>query len=289
VIFEFRQDAAYKRMLVAKNIGQGAAFNITTAPLNVVSGTEGWDIHFDRIYSLGSQEQSEVLHGMPVVNRERGDIFFPQSATKLRELRIEYQDVEGRRYRQDLTIHPNEEGSSGSGYVTYAPIRELSGRNKMTRDSVGTEGDCMSYTEEFRTRVDLMKAFCDTAKAYIQIGSAALVLPILFTQVLLGREVAEKGLRDTGMPRSLILSWIFFLLAIGFGLAYQWLAIRLMWDELHREQVTDHNVAQPGFRITWWVPQLRWLNRSLLYGLMIMSFYLGAVLFVVFAVHALRK
>ena len=159
-------------------------------------------------------------------------------------------------------------------------------------NTIGTGGvapNGMSYTEEFKSRVDLMKAFCATAKTYIQISSAALALPILFTQAVLGKEVAESGFRAFGVPRSLALAWISFLLAIGFGLVYQWLAIRLMWDELHRAQITDRNITQPGFRTTWWVPPLQWLNRSFLYGCMLVFFYLGAFLFVVFAAHTLRK
>lgn len=146
----------------------------------------------------------------------------------------------------------------------------------------------MSYTEEFKSRVDLVNAFCETARTYIQISSAALALPILFTQTVLGKEAAERGLRGVGVPSSLILAWISFLLAIGFGLLYQWLAVRLMWDELHRAQITGQNLTQPGFRTTWWVPQFRWLNRSLPFACMLGFFYLGAILFVWFAAHAMR-
>ncbi|MGH9774382.1 MAG: hypothetical protein ACRD50_05480 [Candidatus Acidiferrales bacterium] len=163
----------------------------------------------------------------------------------------------------------------------------------MTPDNVIGAGvvapNRMSYTEEFKSRVDLMKAFCETAKTYIQISSAALALPILFTQALLGKEAAERGLRTVGVPSSLVLAWISFLLAVGFGLLYQWLAIRLMWDELHRVQIAHQNITKPGFRTTWWVPQLRWLNRSLLYGCMLVFFYVGGILFVVFATHAIRE
>jgi hypothetical protein len=147
----------------------------------------------------------------------------------------------------------------------------------------------MSYTDEFKSRVDLIKAFCETAKTYIQISSGALALPMLFTQAVLGKEAAERGLRAVGVPCSLVLAWISFLLAILFGLTYQWLAIKLVWNELHGAQITDQNIAQPGFRTTWWVPQLQRLNRSFLYGCMLVFFYLGAFLFVWFSAHALRK
>ena len=129
VVFEFNQDAAHNRCLMLKNIGRGAAFNITTVPLNVVPGSDSWDVHFERVPWLGSKERQQVLYGMPVLasieKGDRGYLFFPQSTSKLRELRIEYQDVEGQRYRQDLTVHPRREGSSEGGYVTYSAIRKL--------------------------------------------------------------------------------------------------------------------------------------------------------------------
>jgi hypothetical protein len=147
----------------------------------------------------------------------------------------------------------------------------------------------ISYTDEFKLRVDLIKAFCETAKTYIQISSAALALPVLFVQDVLGKDAEQNGIRAIGVPYSLVLAWISFLLAIGFGLAYQWLAVRLMWNELHKAQIAEWNITQPGFRSTWWVPQFRWLNRSILYGCMLGFFYIGAILFVVFAAHALQR
>jgi len=130
----------------------------------------------------------------------------------------------------------------------------------------------MSFTDAFKSKVDVIKAFCDTAKTYIQISSAALALPMVFTQAILGKDIAEKGFRDFGLPWSLILAWISFLLAIGFGLAYQWLAIRMVWGELHRAQRTRWNADSPGFRTTRWVPQFRRFNRSFLYGGMVVFF-----------------
>jgi hypothetical protein len=127
VVLEFKQDVAQNLSLLAVNIGHGAAFNVTTVPLNVVPGDDSWDIHFDRIHFLASQDKREVQYAMPNLassdKADRGYIFFPQVTLKRRELRIEYQDVEGGRYCQDLTVHPKKEDSSAYGYVTYAPIR----------------------------------------------------------------------------------------------------------------------------------------------------------------------
>jgi len=147
----------------------------------------------------------------------------------------------------------------------------------------------MSEAETFKLRVDLTKAYCETAKAYVQISSAGLALPLFFTQAIFGKDAAEKGIRLAGLPCSIVLAWIFFLLAIAFGLLYQWLSIRLMWDQLHESQRTSKNCDKPGFRQTWWVPRFGWLNRSMLFGGMVFSLYLGALCFVCFAAHALRR
>src|SRR5260370_17370120 len=65
VVFEFCHDAAHNRFLVAKNIGNGAAFNITTVPLDVVPGSDSWDHHFARIRSVHSQPTAPASHPTP--------------------------------------------------------------------------------------------------------------------------------------------------------------------------------------------------------------------------------
>ena len=107
--------------------------------------------------------------------------------------------------------------------------------------------------DELRLKLDVVKAFGETAKSYIQISSAALALPLLFTQAILGKNAAENGLRSVGVPLTLYGAWGAFLFSIGFGLIYQWSSIRRVWDELHEMQITDQNVNDPGFRRTSWV------------------------------------
>ena len=142
----------------------------------------------------------------------------------------------------------------------------------------------MPYSEEFKARIEVTKAFCDSAKTYIQISSAALALPLLFTQAILGKQVAEEGLGY--VPYSLRVSWLFFALSILCATLYQWLATRRLWDELHLVHRTDQNASEPGYRRTWWIfqeEQLRHLNLSAIYGLMVLLFVLGGISFVVFA------
>lgn len=144
--------------------------------------------------------------------------------------------------------------------------------------------DRMSYKDFFASRTELTKAFCDSAKSYIQISSATLALPLLFTQAMLGKAAAESGLEafDLRVPW-LVLAWLSFLSAIGFGLFYQWLPVRRLWDQLHKDHITDANKDRWGFKRTPGIPQFNWLNRSILYGGMVASFFLGAIFFVLFA------
>lgn len=147
----------------------------------------------------------------------------------------------------------------------------------------------LSMADELKARIEITRAFCDSAKNYIQISAAALALPLVFTQAVIGREAKEKGIGAVGLTNTLVISWICFLLAIGFGLAYQWLAVRRVWDELHRIQFDDRKAAEPGFRLTKWIPQLKNLNRSFVYGGMVTFFYLGALFFVFFACLRMRS
>jgi hypothetical protein len=149
----------------------------------------------------------------------------------------------------------------------------------------------MTYVDFFKERVEVTKAFCDSAKLYIQLSTAALVLPLVFAQTILGKDVIDKGLHVTGVGAwSLGVAWISFLLAIGSGGLYQWLVIRRMWDDLHGNE--QHRAAfgelfHSGFRQTPWVPKFYSHNRSFWYGAMIVFFHVGAISFVVYASNIL--
>jgi hypothetical protein len=52
------------------------------------------------------------------------------------------------------------------------------------------------HTEEFKAKLEMTKAFCDTAKGYVQISSAGLALPLLFQQAMLGIQRTRISLRN---------------------------------------------------------------------------------------------
>src|ERR1039458_7238012 len=72
-----------------------------------------------------------------------------------------------------------------------------------------------------------------TAKGYIQIASAGLALPLLFTETIFGKNRADHGLSSLPGSCSLYGAWGCFLISIACGLIYQWLSVRRVWDELH--------------------------------------------------------
>jgi hypothetical protein len=141
--------------------------------------------------------------------------------------------------------------------------------------------------EEFEARLELTKAFGDTAKSYIQISSAALALPLLFTQAVLGKDIADHGLGSNSW--SLVTAWLCFLMSIAFGLTYQWFSVRRLWDDFHEANWTPEKSSRPGYRKTWWVISFSKFNLAWLWFGMAGSFYLGSILFTWFAYELISK
>jgi hypothetical protein len=141
--------------------------------------------------------------------------------------------------------------------------------------------------EALKIKLDITKTFGETAKGYIQISSAGLALPLLFTQAILGKNAAENGLRSLHGSYALYGAWFCFLVSIGCGLLYQWMSVRRVWDQLHDLLRTKENVHQPGIRFTKWVVHFPKLNLSAFYGGMVGFFFVGAYLFVWFAASVL--
>jgi hypothetical protein len=143
--------------------------------------------------------------------------------------------------------------------------------------------------DELKMRFDVVKEFGDTANSYIQISSAALAIPLLFTQAIFGENAAKQGLRSIGVPYTVYGAWFCFVFAIVLGVLYRWASVRRVWDDLHDMQRTTENVDRPGFRVMWWVIHFPNLNLSRFYGGMMFFFFLGVLLFAVFATTVLTK
>jgi hypothetical protein len=112
----------------------------------------------------------------------------------------------------------------------------------------------------------ILELFIDSAKTYTQLSTGALVLTITFIREILGQKDA--------VPRDnfLTVSWVCFLIAIGAGAAYQYLAIKYL------EKIADLPIAFP-------LPERLVRQPGAVYGLMMFVFYLGAIFFTIAAVR----
>jgi hypothetical protein len=110
--------------------------------------------------------------------------------------------------------------------------------------------------------INKMSMYIDNAKLYIQIAMASLVLPITFYKQLLGKSDDEPFELDC----FLVTSWAALLLSIGFGLFYQYFAIKRV--ETRIENLTARYFdSKPG----------------IIYFLMALCFYIGILFFVISA------
>ena len=107
--------------------------------------------------------------------------------------------------------------------------------------------------------------YIDNAKSYIQISLGALVLPVFFL-----KEITGQDHNPAQINWLLITSWLCFLFAIGAGLLYQYMAVKFM------HYIAGENV---WYRVPKWMVQ----SPGYIYGPMVVSFYLGALAFVVYA------
>jgi hypothetical protein len=153
--------------------------------------------------------------------------------------------------------------------------------------AMGDDAQLKMSKEEFQAKLDMTKAFNETAKSYVQISSAGLALPLLFRQAMLGKTAAENGVA----PSSWILigAWSLFLLSIGFGITYQWLSIRRLWDQFHEANRTLQNAMEPGFRTSRWIPKINGLNLSAIWMGMTACLWAGALLFTIYAYQVIPR
>jgi hypothetical protein len=122
---------------------------------------------------------------------------------------------------------------------------------------------------DFDNEHKVMQMFSENAKLYIQLGGAALALSIAFARQIQG--VPDK--QPVPVDAALIVSWALFLLAIGAGGFYQYLAVKYLERQLpsQRYEAWDRLVSQCG----------------LVYGVMLISFYGGSLAFTLHAFFAL--
>jgi hypothetical protein len=119
----------------------------------------------------------------------------------------------------------------------------------------------------------IVSMFSENAKTFTQVSIAALILPITFIRQVLGLASDQKIAENLGL--ALLLSWALFLLAIGAGLLYQYIAVKLVEGRFE-------NSKKLYGKMKWFIE-----NPEKIYATMMIAFYLGACLFVIDAIKRL--
>ncbi len=123
-------------------------------------------------------------------------------------------------------------------------------------------------TDNFNQYESIMKLFIDNAKTYVQLSTGMLALSITFIEKVFKPPITYDLF--------LIGSWIAFLIAIGFGAYYQYLAVKVL------EGVSLTGSAK--------IILPSWLkDPSVIYFIMMVTFYLGIVLFTIAAIKRVGR
>jgi hypothetical protein len=124
------------------------------------------------------------------------------------------------------------------------------------------------YHATFDRQQAVLSMYSGNAKTYVQLSGAALGLTLTFTDKILHLSSTENI--ATGW---MILVWSLYLIAIGAGAFYQFLAVKLL------DAYLDW-----GHDETW-----DWLAPGYVYGAMLLTFYGSTVVFTIYAIVRLRN
>ena len=113
----------------------------------------------------------------------------------------------------------------------------------------------------YESAKDTIALYISSSTTFINLSTGALILTVTFREKVLGQE----GPLEPGLI--IISSWIMFLLAIGTGAFYQYLAVKKL------ESIS-------GFESPSWVHKRLRNNPGYFYGAMLLSFFAGVILFV---------
>src|SRR5690242_19668596 len=96
---------------------------------------------------------------------------------------------------------------------------------------------------DFENEHKVMSMFTDNAKTYVQLSSGALAFSITFVHEVLGIPKDQPVTLD----RWTMASWIAFLVAIGAGSFYQYLAVKYLEKHLPNYSWKDWAWLSPGW------------------------------------------
>jgi hypothetical protein len=123
---------------------------------------------------------------------------------------------------------------------------------------------------------DLILAYVDGTKSFVQLSSAGLLVPIAIRSEALGF-LHLQGTASRAYIGLTCVSWLLFLVAIGAGLLYQYAAIKFL------EHQSDERAYVP--RLLRSLVLVR--GPGIAYGVMVSTFYAGAISVIICAANAL--
>ncbi len=138
--------------------------------------------------------------------------------------------------------------------------------NTEEKEMPNTENDVL-----FEHEKTVMGIFIDNAKTYTQLSTGALVFTITFVDKVVGSKNPFQ------LDWFLISSWIGFVISIGAGVLYQYLAVHFIQNISNRIR-RSHGILMPK-----WLINHPWP----LYGVMMVCFFGGAVIFMIGAITRL--
>jgi hypothetical protein len=128
----------------------------------------------------------------------------------------------------------------------------------------------MDVPSRFDVDLEIVKLYLESAKTYMELSIALVGLTVVFREKILG----SKKLPEVQILT--LCSWLSLLLSIGFNSLYQYAAVHFL------DSISPYP-AKP-FLPVWLVN-----NPGRAYGVMVILFYLGAILFVASAFTELIK
>lgn len=126
-------------------------------------------------------------------------------------------------------------------------------------------------------RLEIIKAYIDGAKSFINLCSAGLILPLVLTTDVMGlfNDTQELSLFVLVF---ISISWLSFLVSIGSGVLYQYTAVKFI-EYLNSPETT----FVP--KLLKYLVQIR--GPGVAFGVMVISFYVGAISVVIYSFAAI--
>ena len=125
----------------------------------------------------------------------------------------------------------------------------------------------MDCIPNWNTLKDLMSLYIDSAKTFLSLSTAALTLTIIFREKIVGAVPGER------LSRTMICSWVFFLLTATLSAFYQYLAVNYLDIKCR--------TSEPGADL--------WHNPGYVYGVMLCTFLVGCALLAHAAVQQMPR